>query len=616
GRWVGWRNDSLRGRPVEITFHFPVPREFVAVRLHLNNRISSGAQVPRLVRVLLSPDGTRFQNPSAGVAVAPPASVLEDEEEAAQEVSVPLGGKPARSVRIQLFFSSTWILVSEVSFDSVPFNGNFTDDMVEMTRTPEVISGSSSSSSRSSSGGVEEEEEVVEEATKSRGRRGRVPPPPQEAGGGGGAAANDVKGAGKEIPTSHNEVLNAHKDETPTTTATSEQGTYIGVVSGVLSVLAVTLGCVVLVLVRRGRQKVSLLHKHAALMCSTKAPALGQAVSMKDLKTTVSILGGGGGVGGGMGVGLGAPAASVGGGLGGGGGGSLYGTGTRPAAMSLGRARLVKNGYVSAPRLSMSKNNVMYGQVVAGDESDSENSMAYHEPYKLLVPPSKQTQQQQEYGCLLGQKELSSSKSGDYTDFTSVTSIHDEAKYSTSSVYHLSNGLGSRSQSKYDVKGLFGTSARSNENFYAATDIVKSERREQHLAMGRFTCLMLPNGLPADGTAALLDFQRHRLRVTQALGEGAFGTMHVCETDGALDFTSASSTFSKRQPVLAKTLHRGADPDTQQEFLREASWLASVRDPNVCRVVALCSQDGPLCVLQEYSESRELARVLKDNPNI
>lgn len=54
----------------------------------------------------------------------------------------------------------------------------------------------------------------------------------------------------------------------------------------------------------------------------------------------------------------------------------------------------------------------------------------------------------------------------------------------------------------------------------------------------------------------------------------------------------------------------------RQEFLREASWLASIRDANVCRVLALCSQDGPLCVLQEYSESRELALIVKDNPNI
>ena len=165
---------------------------------------------------------------------------------------------------------------------------------------------------------------------------------------------------------------------------------------------------------------------------------------------------------------------------------------------------------------------------------------------------------------------------------------------------------------------------------------LQSERREQHLAMGRFTCLMLPNGLPVlDGAASLLECQRHRLRVTQSLGEGSFGTvservvsertacrvgsrraalcgaaaaaypagwpglgsapghrprapacwdapycsartildcarraawsclqLHVCEPEGAIDFTG-SSTFSKRQPVLAKTLHRGADKDTQ-----------------------------------------------------
>ncbi|KAJ1523647.1 hypothetical protein ONE63_001490 [Megalurothrips usitatus] len=497
-----------------------------------------------------------------------------------------------------MFFAATWILLSEVTFDSVPFNGNFTDDMVEMTRTPEVIS---------SSGSTDQQQQQQQQPQQSPGSE--APGSGRGGGGGGGGSgggpANDVKSSGKEIPVSHNEVLHAHKDETPTTTATSSQGTYIGVVSGVLSVLLVTVGCVVLVLVRRGRQKVSLLHKHAALMCSGKPPALGQAVSMKDLKTNVSILGVGGVGGGGAVVvgGLGAP------GVGGVGsvGGSLYGTG---AGMGLGRARaLAKNGYVTAPRLSMSKNNVMYGQVVAGEESDSDN---YHEPYRLQQDPPRRRRRPDPRGRSPGPR---SSPPFCTADFTSAASVRDEPKYSSSSIYHLSlgNGVGSRSQ--YDVKGLFG-GARSNENFYAATDIVKSERREQHLAMGRFTCLMLPNGLPVlDGSASLLEFHRHRLRVTHTLGEGSFGSLHVCETEGALDCTG-SSTFSKRQPVLAKTLHRGADPDTQQEFLREASWLASVRDANVCRVLAVCSQDGPLCVLQEYSESAELARVAKENPNI
>lgn len=68
------------------------------------------------------------------------------------------------------------------------------------------------------------------------------------------------------------------------TTATSEQTQYFGLIFGVLVVSVVVAGVMFLLLWRRGRQKVSLLHKHTALMCSTKAP--GQAVSMKDLKMT------------------------------------------------------------------------------------------------------------------------------------------------------------------------------------------------------------------------------------------------------------------------------------------------------------------------------------------
>lgn len=44
-----------------------------------------------------------------------------------------------------------------------------------------------------------------------------------------------------------------------------------------------------------------------------------------------------------------------------------------------------------------------------GEESDSENSSVYHEPYKLL-PNGKQ-----EYGCLLKKEGITSSKSGEYT---------------------------------------------------------------------------------------------------------------------------------------------------------------------------------------------------------
>lgn len=53
--------------------------------------------------------------------------------------------------------------------------------------------------------------------------------------------------------------------------------------------------------------------------------------------------------------------------------------------------------------------------------------------------------------------------------------------------------------------------------------------------------------------------------------------------------------------------------------------MASLRDPNLVRVVGLCSQDEPLCVLQEHCEFGDLPSFLQlqagnpvqhDNPAI
>lgn len=48
----------------------------------------------------------------------------------------------------------------------------------------------------------------------------------------------------------------------------------------------------------------------------------------------------------------------------------------------------------------------------------------------------------------------------------------------------------------------------------------------------------------------------------------------------------------------------------RHEFLRETSRLAGLVDPNLARVVGLCSQDEPMCALLEHSEPGELPRFL------
>lgn len=43
--WVGWRNDTRNGQPLEIKFEFDQVREFTAVHLYCNNQFLKDVQV-------------------------------------------------------------------------------------------------------------------------------------------------------------------------------------------------------------------------------------------------------------------------------------------------------------------------------------------------------------------------------------------------------------------------------------------------------------------------------------------------------------------------------------------------------------------------------------------
>lgn len=49
----------------------------------------------------------------------------------------------------------------------------------------------------------------------------------------------------------------------------------------------------------------------------------------------------------------------------------------------------------------------------------------------------------------------------------------------------------------------------------------------------------------------------------------------------------------------------------RQEVMRETKCLYTVRDPNLVRIVGVCSPDEPLCIVQEYCEYGDLPNFLK-----
>lgn len=167
---------------------------------------------------------------------------------------------------------------------------------------------------------------------------------------------------------SSGETTHARKEVTPASSPTNSTQAYIGLITGVLAMVVLLLACTVFLMIRRGRKKVALLHKHTALVSSSTKPT---TINMKDLKHMST---------------------------------PIINNGLSRSRISV-KSKTNTLGTVDTKK---QKKCNLYGNV-AGEESDSENSSVYHEPYKLL-PNTKQ-----EYGCLLKKDGVASSKSGEYT---------------------------------------------------------------------------------------------------------------------------------------------------------------------------------------------------------
>lgn len=125
--WVGWKNDTpdLEGRPLEIVFEFDNVRNFSAMHLHVNNQFSKGVQVFSHAKVYLSVFDSQRLEPVVFSYVA------DQLMEHSRDVTIKLHQRLGRFLRLHLYFAASWLLLSEVSFDSVAVSGNFNFSQLE-----------------------------------------------------------------------------------------------------------------------------------------------------------------------------------------------------------------------------------------------------------------------------------------------------------------------------------------------------------------------------------------------------------------------------------------------------------------------------------------------------
>uniref|UniRef100_A0A8D0BW37 Discoidin domain-containing receptor 2 n=1 Tax=Salvator merianae TaxID=96440 RepID=A0A8D0BW37_SALMN len=113
---------------------------------------------------------------------------------------------------------------------------------------------------------------------------------------------------------------------------------------------------------------------------------------------------------------------------------------------------------------------------------------------------------------------------------------------------------------------------------------------------------------------AVAEFPRKLLTFKEKLGEGQFGEVHLCEVEGMEKFVDKDFVLNgtTSTPVLlaVKMLRADANKNARNDFLKEIKIMSRLKDPNIIRLLAVCINDDPLCMITEYMENGDLNQFL------
>ncbi|XP_063794089.1 epithelial discoidin domain-containing receptor 1 isoform X3 [Pseudophryne corroboree] len=110
--YVGWSNASFPSGYLEMEFEFDALRAFTYMRVYCNNMGSRGVQIFRRVDCYFKHSlHTPWDPQPVTLSLA-----LDVRDPSARTVTIPLAGRLARILRCNYYFSSKWLLISEVSF--------------------------------------------------------------------------------------------------------------------------------------------------------------------------------------------------------------------------------------------------------------------------------------------------------------------------------------------------------------------------------------------------------------------------------------------------------------------------------------------------------------------
>ena len=99
-------------------------------------------------------------------------------------------------------------------------------------------------------------------------------------------------------------------------------------------------------------------------------------------------------------------------------------------------------------------------------------------------------------------------------------------------------------------------------------------------------------------------FPRNNIVYISDLGQGNFGVVIKAEAKNIIPEEESST-------VAIKVLKEGANDQTKKEFFREAALMQEFSHPNILRLLGVCIEEEPFCMLFEYMEFGDLNGYLR-----
>ncbi|ESO96071.1 hypothetical protein LOTGIDRAFT_116145 [Lottia gigantea] len=153
---------------------------------------------------------------------------------------------------------------------------------------------------------------------------------------------------------------------------------------------------------------------------------------------------------------------------------------------------------------------------------------------------------------------------------------------------------------------------------YAAADVVNVQNVSSLQGVSGNNVYAVPNAdLLLTIDYSVMEFPRENLRFLEVLGEGQFGEVHLCEAVRINELLNddylTNRTLSRSMLVAVKMLRPNADDRARSDFHKEIKIMSQLKDPNIVRVLGVCTREEPLCMIVEYMKYGDLNQFLLEH---